>query len=123
MSVTGRFEPDVRYVKSLVGASFSGISKARREARGHLFAPPLDTVAWKSAAAGALVGVAGARLTGNRTPARLAMGGVAGTLLSLAATIAWTSRRFTISAARSAFQSVDQARDAHWLEVNPIDYA
>lgn len=117
------FAADIAYFKSLIGAGFDGVSQARREARDVVFMPPLTAVAWKSAAAGAIVGALGTRLSGNRKPSRVALGGAVGTLVCVGAAAAWTSRRFTASAARSAVKLVNAARDAHWLKANPIDYA
>ncbi len=123
MQTTRWFEPDIAYLKSLVGTGLDGISQARRDAQGHVFTPPLNTVAWKSAAAGAIAGALGARLSGNRKASRIAVGGLVGTLVGFSAAVAWTTRRFTASAIRSAVQLVSATRDAHWLKANPIDYA
>ena len=118
-----RFAPDIDYFKSLIGAGFDGISKARREAGNSMFRPSFRGVAWKSMAAGACAGALGARLAGNRKPSRLVFGGVVGTLAGLGAALGWTSRHFAASAARSTAAFVGVARDAHWLKANPIDYA
>jgi hypothetical protein len=121
MQSTPSLAGDAAYFKSLVGAGLDGISQARRESR--VFTPPLHAVAWKSMAAGAFAGALGARLARNRKLSGIVLGGVVGTLVGFGAAVAWTSRRFTGSAARSARQSVNAARDEHWLKVHPIDYA
>ena len=123
MRTTFWFLPDMRYLRSLIGAGVDGISQARREARDAVFTPPLHSIAWKSMAAGAAAGLLGAGLSGDRKRARLMAGGALGTAVGLGAAVAWASRQFTISAGRSALQSVNDARDAHWLRANPIDYA
>ena len=123
MQANRRFAPDMEYFKSLVGAGLDGISHARRETNDPVFTPPLNVVAWKFLAAGACAGALSARLSGRRKPSGIIFGGVIGTLAGFGAAAAWTSRRFTASAARSAFQLVNAERDAHWLRANPIDYA
>jgi hypothetical protein len=123
MQTSDGFAPNLTYLKSLVVAGLDGISQARREARDSVFTPALGPVAWKSVAAGACAGALGARVTGSQKVPRLVLGVLVGTLAGLGAAVAWTSRSFTASAARSALQLVNAARDAHWLEANPIDYA
>lgn len=123
MEATRWLGSELDYIKSLAGAGLDGISEARREARGCVFTPGFNSVAWRSAAAGAFAGAVGARLTGKRKPWPIALGGIAGTVVGFGAAAAWTSRCFTASATRSAFRCVNAARDAHWLKANPIDYA
>jgi hypothetical protein len=53
----------------------------------------------------------------------MAIGGLVGTMCGVGAALAWASRDFTGPAARKAFRRINTARDAHWLELNPIDYA
>ena len=123
MSTTPGLTGGIGYFESLVRASLDGISQARHEVRNSVFTPPLGSFALKSLAAGALAGAVGARLSGNRKPSRIAVGGAVGTALGFGAAVVWTSRHFTYSAARSTVQLVNAARDAHWLKTNPIDYA
>ena len=51
------------------------------------------------------------------------MGGLVGGAFGAAAALAWASRGFAGIAARKAVLQVNAARDAHWLETHPIDYA
>ena len=118
-----RIEPDITYLKRLIGSGFDGISSARREVGGRVFTPPLKSAAWKPIAIGAVAGVLGSRITGNRRASNIALGGLIGGLAGLGAVMAWTSRRFTGCAARRAFKQVNDTRDAHWLRAHPIDYA
>lgn len=39
------------------------------------------------------------------------------------ATLAWNTRKITSAMARSAAKEIGKARDEHWLEKNPINYA
>ena len=118
-----RVQPDIAYLRSLIGAGLTGISAARREVGGQVFTPSLRTAAWTPAAIGATIGALGSGMTGSRKASRIAIGGLLGTLLGFGAALAWTSRRFTGCAARRATHLVNATRDAHWLEGHPIDYA
>jgi hypothetical protein len=66
----------------------------------------------------------GTRLIGNRkSVSRLGMGGLLGSAVGFGAAFAWASRADSGCAARRAIRLVNAARDAHWLETHPIDYA
>ncbi len=123
MQTTRGFEPDLAYLKSLIGAGLTGISAARHELGGGVFKPPLTAAVWKPVAIGATVGALGTRLSGNRKTGSIAVGGLVGSVVGFGAIVAWTSRRFTGRAARTALRLVNDTRDAHWLEAHPIDYA
>ena len=115
---------DITYIKQLAGAGWDGIASARRELDGDVFTSPLQTVVWTPAAVCATIGMLSPRLIGNRKSASsVAMGGLIGSVLGLGAALVWSSRRFTGPAARRAVRHVNAARDAHWLESNPITYA
>jgi len=116
-------QPERGYLRTLIGAGFEGIASAKREAGGRILAQPVKTIAWKPAAVGATAGALGARLTGNRKPSAIAAGAFVGGLVGFSAILAWTSRGFTARAAKKVMQLVNAARDEHWLETNPIDYA
>ncbi len=47
------------------------------------------------------------------------LGGVAGLLIGLG----WSTRHVTNGMASGAMKNINTARDAHWLERHPIDYA
>jgi hypothetical protein len=114
---------DLAYLKQLVSAGMSGIASARQETGGGVFTPPLPSAVWTPAMVGAALGALGTHLRGNRKTASVAVGGLVGSAIGCAAALAWTSRRFTGCAARRVVRGVNAARDAHWLELNPIDYA
>lgn len=112
------------YVKQLARAGLEGIDAARHEHDGGVLTPPLQTAVWTPTAIGATVGMLSTHLIGKRKSAsRVAMGGLAGSVLGLGAALAWASRGFIGPAARTAKRRVNAARDAHWLETHPIDYA
>lgn len=68
---------------------------------------------------GALSSYAGQRKSITKALAYGLLGGVVG----LAAGLAWESRRLTASMADGALRNIGRARDEHWLEKHPIDYA
>jgi hypothetical protein len=123
MQATRGFEPDLAYLRTLIGAGLDGISTARHELGGGVFRPPLTAGVWKPVAIGATVGALGTRLTGSRKAGSIAVGGLVGCVVGFGAVLAWTSRRFTSHAARTSLRLVNAARDSHWLEAHPIDYA
>ena len=117
------FEPDLTYLKTLIAAGVDGVASASQERGDHVFTPPLREVVWAPAAIGATVGALGTRMTGNRKPSGIAVAGLLGGLVGLGAALAWASRGFTGYAAHRALRHVNAARDQHWLETHPIDYA
>jgi len=115
---------NLRYVKQLTGAGWTGLWSAATEFQGPVFSPPLQHAAWAPMAAGAALGMMGARYSQLRAKKNtVALGGVVGTALGLVAVVAWASRRVTRAAARKAIRRINDVRDARWLELNPIDYA
>lgn len=123
MNTARGLQIDIGYLKALIGAGLDGITSARQELGGRVLTPPRGAVVLMPAVIGATVGAAGARLAGNRKASSIAVGGLVGTLAGIAAALAWTSRGFAGSAARSAWQRVNTTRDARWLAIHPIDYA
>jgi hypothetical protein len=113
---------DLHYVKQLAAAGWKGVAATRHEMPAGVFAPPL---AFPTAlSVGAAIGLLGTGATARRRKASsMALGGVVGSLVGLGAVTAWASRHFTRAASRAAIRRVNAARDAHWLELNPIDYA
>ena len=49
--------------------------------------------------------------------------GSVGSALGFFAGFSWKTRDITSTVAHSAAREVRRARDEHWLELNPIDYA
>jgi len=49
--------------------------------------------------------------------------GILGGTLGFGVGFLWESRRMLMSIGNCAKKKVDQVRDEHWLENNPIDYA
>ena len=123
-SVTSTF----RYGKKLVSAGITGIRSGQESARGEQRLSTLAAEAARGslalAAVGACVGLLRSYL--GRRHNRLSSAVVLGTMgsaLGFCAGFSWKTRKVTSSAARSAARELRKARDEHWLERNPIDYA
>src|SRR3954449_7345824 len=115
---------DLAYLKELASAGWTGFASTCQETKVPVFSPPLKRAAWGPVAAGATLGVIGARYaTTARRRSTLALGGAVGTAVGFAAAAAWASRHLTRAAARNAARRINGVRDAHWLDLNPIDYA
>jgi hypothetical protein len=117
-------ESNLAYLRQLFGAGLDGIGSARHELDGSVFPSPLEAALWTPTAVGATIGMLSTRLIGNRKSASsVAMGGLIGSLLGFSFGLVWTSRRWIGPSARTAMRHVNAARDAHWLETHPINYA
>lgn len=124
METVRSVESDLGYFKKLVGAGWEGIRSTRHELDAGVLSSPLQTGGWRPAAIGATFGMLSIRMIGKRKSAsRVAMGGLVGGVLGFGAAKAWPFRRMVGPAAGAAIRRVNAARDAHWLETNPIDYA
>ena len=111
---------ELSYFKQLVSAGWNGVTSARREANGTVLAPHSKAMLWTPVAIGAAAGALGTHLVARRrSMSRVAVG----CAVAVRATLAWASRHFTGRAVRGAVRNVNAARDAHWLQNNPIDYA
>jgi len=89
-----------------------------------LFLDESAPCALKSAAFGAVLGLLrGLSRNGHRSAGRALAYGCLGGAIGFGAGLAWQGRRLVASAASGAARSISRARDEHWLESNPIDYA
>lgn len=79
--------------------------------------------ALKPAVIGAGIGVLGGCSSERKSIGRVLAFGLLGGALAFGGSVVWQSRRLAASAARGALRNIDQVRDEHWLEKNPIDYA
>ena len=79
---------------------------------------------WLPALIGALLGALGGSLRRERrsSGSTLALG-LLGGAIGFGAGLVWENRRFTAIVASSAWKKINQTRDEHWFEKNPIDYA
>lgn len=118
----------VRYGRKLVRAGITGIRDGQDSVRGER---PLSAIAAEAAqgsltlaAVGACAGLLSSCLLhrGKRFANAVVLGSV-GSALGFFAGFSWKTRDVTSSVARSASRELGKARDEHWLELHPIDYA
>jgi hypothetical protein len=123
-SVTSR----IRYGRKLVRAGISGIRSGQQVVRGEQRLASLAADAARNslalAAVGACVGLLRSYFTDrhNRVSSAVVFGTLGGAL-GFCAGFGWKTRKLTSGLAQSAVREVGKARDEHWLESNPIDYA
>jgi hypothetical protein len=117
-----------RYGKVLVE---SGVSGLRRGRDSHLRGQSLSTVLSQSARASvgmATLGATAALLKlylnnrRSRLPKALAVGAI-GSAVGFVAGLAWETRGLTSGMSRSALKQIGAARDEHWLQRHPVNYA
>lgn len=91
------------------------LASDRSESARHALAP---------AVAGAILGALSGSLGSRRRPSTRALAfGLLGGALGFGAGVIWENRQFTASVASGAWKKINQTRDEHWFEKNPIDYA
>ena len=122
-------ETTVDYGRSLISSGLEGARSARNKtlAGAPVTSALINSVrdSWMPAVIGAYVGALGASLGHRRrTHYGTVMGAsLLGAAIGFSTGMAWGTRRLTGDIARGAKKNIDTARDAHWLEKNPIDYA
>jgi hypothetical protein len=116
------------YGRKLLNSGLEG-ARSGREAFLHgrslaLFLGESVRNALTPSAIGLCLGVLGSR-SGNhhKSAGRAVAYGFLGGAIGFGIGVAWQSRRLTASVASAALGNIERARDAHWLEKNPIDYA
>ncbi|HEX4784000.1 MAG TPA: hypothetical protein VH350_06630 [Candidatus Sulfotelmatobacter sp.] len=119
---------NVDYGHKLIHSALEGVHEAEgeflqdesralslSESARHALAPVL---------VGAFLGaLSGGAASPRRSSARTLAFGLLGGAIGLGAGIAWKNRQFTASVASGAWKKINQTRDEHWFEKNPIDYA
>ncbi len=105
----------------------SGLDGARTGGHEFLEGKPLTPVLCDSArsalgfaAAGACIGLLQGR---KKTKWKVLALGVGAGAIGFGVGMAWNNRRLAASVASAAWKKVGRARDEHWLELHPIDYA
>jgi hypothetical protein len=119
---------ELEYGRKVLGSGLEGVRSGRE---AFLNGRPLTTFlsesvheALKPAALGACIGFLGS-YPGKRHRSigrGLGLGWLCGAI-GFSAGFAWASRHLTASMACEVRRNVGRARDEHWLEANPIDYA
>lgn len=118
----------LRYGRSLANSGAEGMRTGRD---AYLKGQPLGTVLTQKARAslglaaiGACAGLLQCLVSGRdrRIPKSIALGAV-GSAIGFFAGFTWKTRDLTASMVQGAARNMGSARDAHWLERHPIDYA
>ncbi len=118
----------VGYGRKLVSSALEGAHEGEDEfLKEEPLAPYLGESA-REALAPAVIGVflgalGGSLGSGRRSPTRAVACGLLGGAIGFGAGVIWMNREFSASVASSAWKRINQTRDEHWLEKNPIDYA
>lgn len=116
------------YGRKLLHSGLEGARSGREEfLSGKPMTPFLNESAQNAviaAAIGASIGVLGGFAARRHNSAgRTLAYGLFGGAIGLGAGVFWESRRLTASVVAGALRNIGRARDEHWLEKNPIDYA
>jgi hypothetical protein len=118
----------LRYGRSLANSGAVGMRNGRDAyLNGKALGPVLSQKARASmglAAIGACAGLLQCFASGRdrRIPKSIALG-VVGSAVGFIAGFSWKTRDLTASMVQGAARNMGSARDAHWLERHPIDYA
>ena len=121
-------QSEVEYGRKVLN---SGLAGARSGREAFLNGKPLTPFLSKAvrdastpAAVGAFLGVLGSFPGESHRSAKRALAfGFLGWAIGLSMGIVWQSRGLTACAANGALRNIGRARDEHWLERHPIDYA
>jgi hypothetical protein len=120
-------ETTLSYGRKLINAGISGIRNGHNDFGPEFISDAMVAAVPDSlalAAVGATLGVLPALLVRRRP--RVSTMVALGALCSAAGFclgFSWKTRKVTSSLAHSALREVRKAKDEHWLELNPIDYA
>lgn len=127
MYISELCKSELDYGRKLVDSGLEG-ARSGREAFlcGRPFTPFFRESFQKAlmpAGLGACVGIVTSCRDQRRSISHALASGVVGGLIGLLSGLVWETRSFTASSAGGAFKKINQMRDEHWLEKNPIDYA
>ena len=127
MNVAAWLTPNVEYSQKLWRSALEGARSGEADfLHGKPFHLFVDESAWHAlppAALAACLGALGACSGRRRISAKALAYAVLGGTLGFSAALAWQSRGLTASVAAAAWKKINRARDEHWLENHPIDYA
>jgi hypothetical protein len=128
MQSNGTVGTYLRYGRSLANSGAAGMRSGRD---AYLNGKPLVTVLTQKARASlglAAIGACAGLLQclassrDRRIPKSIAIGAV-GSAIGFFAGFTWKTRELTTSMVQGAARNIGSARDEHWLERHPIDYA
>ena len=127
MSIKETVKENIAYSKELLEAGIDGANTARQEVLTAEATSDLVTSAaqesWQPATIGVLVGAICGVLADDRKPLRgVIAGSLFGAVLGFGGSFAWKTRPLTTAMARKAGKRINDVRDGHWLNKNPINY-
>jgi hypothetical protein len=115
------------YTRKLVNSAVEGAHSGEGDfLQGEPLAPFLNLSArnaLKPAVIGAFLGALTACSGGRPKSSKTFAYGLLGCAIGFGAAFTWENRRLGASVASSVWKRIGDARDEHWLEKNPIDYA
>src|SRR5262249_10899427 len=128
MNLSTWSKDNVQYGKKLVSSGLVGARSAREQ---FFHDKPTRRVldesiqrALKPAVIGACIGIVGSYPGNrNRSAGRVLVFAGLGAAIGFAAGLGWQNRDLTACVASAALKNMGKARDEHWLEKHPIDYA
>ncbi|HEV2470072.1 MAG TPA: hypothetical protein VGS78_12830 [Candidatus Sulfotelmatobacter sp.] len=128
MQVAEWSKSEVKYGRRVLNSGLEGFRFGQRAFLHGEPARPFLRESFRKALIPAAVGVcfgmlAGCPKDGPRSRGRLLTSGLLGGLVGVVAGVVWETRYLAASVAGGAVARIDRARDEHWLERNPIDYA
>jgi hypothetical protein len=118
----------VDYGQKLVNSALEGAHEAEDEfLKEESLASDLSESARHALApamVGAFLGALGGSLrNGRRSSSRTVAFGLLGGAIGFGAGMMWENRELAASVASGAWKKINETRDEHWFEKNPIDYA
>jgi len=128
MNLAKRVRSNVDYGKKLVRSGFAGAIHGQEAfLDGDPLSPFLHEAAcraWKQATLGACIGLLSRYLNRRPKPAtRVLAYGALGGAIGFGAGLTFRTHRLAASMGHGAINRVNAARDEHWLERHPINYA
>ncbi len=127
MNYTKSASDKLTYGRKLVNAGISGVRAGRKEftsERASVLVTNSAAESLKLALLGTFLGAVSAGMLRRRSQGINAfLFGITGGMVGFLAGFSWKTRTLTSTLAHSAMHEVRQAKDEHWLETNPIDYA
>ena len=126
MSNQNWLKENLEYGKELASSALKGAESARHDVLAEDGLSEISQAAkdaWQPAVIGACVGALVAYLTDERKSSRTALAGaLVGAAVGFSGGVIWGSRGVTGPIAKGALKQVNQARDKHWLDKNPVVY-
>ena len=128
MTVQEWSKSEIEYGRRVLDSGLEGVRSGRDAfLNGQPLTPLLSGSvrrALKPAVLGVCIGmISSCRRNGHRSVSKTLALSLLGGAIGLGAGVAWKNRHLTRCITSEALRSISKARDEHWLERHPIDYA